>query len=201
MAMRNARARHKIGVLLAVGLSVLITGCMPKTGADVNLIAPAATAVPSGTKDPRATPAVSTYQYFLKTSYNMLRHPVLASAGKYPEDADFARYSVDPIQAQYESFVATLVKSHHAFRGTPPKSKVTVISIEETPGSRPTITLADCLTEKDQWRAYDTRTNVMNPQMTPGFAAPYGIMVTVTFVQQRWRVATIKPDPAGTCAG
>jgi hypothetical protein len=108
---------------------------------------------------------------------------------------------VDPIQAQYEAFISTLIQAHHAFGGTPPRSTVTVTAIDLGAEPYPLITLADCQTETDTWRAYNTRTNAVNPQLTPGIAAPYGITVNVAYVQKRWRVQTIKPDPAGTCAG
>lgn len=196
----TARTGRGIVVLL-MGLG-LIAGCMPGVTPDeLNVIEPAATAIPSGTGDPRAAPAVSTYLAFIKATNHLMRHPVLPTRSRYPDASDFTRYSVDPVQSQYEGFVSTLVRTHHAFRGSAPKSKVTVTSINLNADPRPVITLADCQTNRDRWRAYDTRTNVMNPQMTPALAAPYGITVTVVFAQQRWRVETIKPDPAGQCAG
>jgi hypothetical protein len=193
-------ASRKIGVLiLAV---TLFAGCtMDPARNRVNVVQPATTVIPSGTGDPRAAAAVSTYRAFLRTADNAFRHPVMAVNSHYPEASNFAKYSVDPIQAQYEAFISALVQAHHAYRGTPPKSTVTVTSIDLGAEPYPLITLADCQTEKDTWRAYNTRTNAVNPQLTPGVAAPYGITVNVAYVQMRWQVQTIKPDPAGTCAG
>jgi len=200
----RARTGHRTAVLLlAVGvIGGLVAGCMPTSAAsEINVVAPPATAIPSGTADPRAAAAVSTYREFVKATNHLMRHPVLPTDSVYPEASDFTRYSVDPVQSQYESFVAMLVKSRHAFRGTAPKSSITVTSIDLQATPYASITLSDCQTKRDRWRAYDTRTEVMNPKMTPGFAAPYGITVTVVLAQQRWKVQTIKPDPAGLCAG
>jgi hypothetical protein len=190
----------RIGVLtIAAGL---ITACLPIGASEsVDLVAPPATAIPSGTADPRVGPAVSTYLAFIKTTNRAMRYPVDPSDGRYPEGSDFSRYSVHPVESQYAAFIRTLVRSHHAFRGTPPKSTIGVVSIDLQAEPYPLITLSDCQTDSANWRAYDTRTRVMNPQMTPRFAAPYGILVEVVYVRQRWGVQTVKADPAGTCTG
>ena len=180
----------------------LIAGCMPNTGReDLNMMKPAATAIPSGVTDPRASAAVSTYRAFISTSVHAQQHPRVAVNGKYSEASDFTRYSVDPIQSQYEAFVTTLARTHHAFRGAPPTSTVTVRAIDLDAQPHPMVTLSDCQSKKDAWRAYNTRTNAMNPQMTPAIPAPYGIIVNVIYVAERWSVQTIKADPAGTCSG
>jgi hypothetical protein len=186
-------------LLIAVGLT---TGCLTDTSrSEVSVVQPAATVIPSGTKDPRASAAVSTYAAFNRTLHHALRHPEGMVGSTYPDASDFVRYSADPVQSQYASFISILNRTHHAFRGTPPKSNVTVTSIDLKATPYPLITLSDCQTDRDTWRAYDVRKNTMNPQLTPSVPAPYGITVTVAYVLQRWKVETIKPDPAGMCAG
>jgi hypothetical protein len=180
----------------------LIAGCMATAPQNqITVMTPAATAIPSGTADPRAAGAVNTYLAFVRTTNYLQRHPAPAVNGRYPEAANFAKYSVDPIQAQYEAFVRNLVRSRHAFRGAEPKSDVTVRMIDLAASPYPVVTLADCQTDRANWRAYNTQTNAMNPQMTPAIPAPYWIIIVLVRIQQRWKVQTIKPDPAGTCAG
>jgi hypothetical protein len=158
------------------------------------------TAIPSGTADPRALAAVSTYREFVKTVLNAERKPLLKSKD-YPEDADFTRYAIDPVQAQYEGFIMNLARSGHAFRGTPPTSTIGVKSIDLDAKPYPLVTLTDCQSKRENWRAYHYRTDVMNPKMTPGPVAPYGYTIDVVMMQHRWMVQAIRPDPAGTCPG
>ena len=194
-------ARICLRTAALVTISGLIAGCVPNSQETINIMKPAATAIPSGVADPRASAAVSTYRAFISTSVHAQQHPRVAKNGKYSEASDFTRYSVDPIQGQYEAFVTMLARTHHAFRGTPPISTVTVRAIDLDAQPYPLITLSDCQSKKDAWRAYNTRTNIMNPLMTPAIPAPYGIIVDVVYVAQRWSVQTIKADPAGTCSG
>lgn len=105
------------------------------------------------------------------------------------------------MQSQYEAFVATLARSGHAFHGTPPKTTIAVKAIDLDADPYPMVTLSDCQTETENWRAYSNRTKKMNPALKPGIPAPYGLLVDVVYMKQRWNVQTIKADPAGTCTG
>lgn len=191
---------HRSAVLLLVALGAVV-GCSPSVpDSRAAYVRPADTAVPQGTADPRAQPAIEAYDSFVAAVHAVQRTPV-PSGTPYPGDADLNQHSFDPARAQYQALVAGLAAEHLEYRGTPPTSRVTVslIDVDATPWPR--VVLADCRVGTDGWTAYDTRTGTARPDQVPGLPTPDGLAVTMIRDQQHWGVQTVLPAPAGTCSG
>jgi hypothetical protein len=141
---------------------------------------------------------VVAYEEFTKAAIAAQQKP-LAEAKAYPKAADFTRYSFDPVQAEYEAATRQLSLAKTEFRGTPPVSHVSVTAIEPDANPWPMVTLSDCRTGQDGWRAFDTRTGKPVAEQVPSSPASRST-VTVIYYHQRWGVNTIVSNPTPSCA-
>lgn len=185
-------------LLGAVSAGLLTAGCTPNTMVAAGNRQPMVTAVPSGTADARVLAAVHTYEAFNRTLAEAQRHPV-AVGRSYPTEANFSRYSFDPLRAENESAISELSLRKRAYRGTPPTSDIRVTSIDLGAEPSPTVTLSDCRAGRARWRPYDTRTNKVVAGREERTSSRLGLTVRVIFYHQRWGVQTIEPDPNRAC--
>ncbi len=187
----------RLGPLLVVTALVAACGSNGDQSA-AGRVRPAETAIPDGVKDPRVAPAVAAYQLFQSAVAHSQEKP-LAAAGEYPEGSDFTRYSFEPISTEFEAEIKRLKLANGQFRGTPPTSNVTVVSIDPDANPWPEVTLSDCQTGQAGWQAVDTRTGDPLPDIAPRVPRPYGITISMVYNQQHWGVNTMSMDPDRTC--
>src|SRR4051812_28139528 len=89
--------------VVMIGALSLIAACssgpQPRDDSPTTAASPRATTV-TATTDPQAVPAIEAYQAFWRAANEAERHPVKAGS-TYPPEADFARYSFDPLRSAY----------------------------------------------------------------------------------------------------
>lgn len=187
-------------IMVATGLAAgLAAGCSASSAPPAGLRRPAETAIPEGTSDPRARPAVKVYEEFLRALARAQQKP-LADETRYPPNADFSQFSFDPVEGEYGARVIGLSRAKREFRGTPPQSHVVVSSIDPDAAPWPMVTLSDCQTGRAAWRAFDTRTGKPVPSQEAIVPTPFGMTVTVIYTRLRWGVNTITLDSTRTCS-
>jgi hypothetical protein len=176
-----------------------IAGCAPNTMVATGSTQGVVTAVPSGTADPRVLAAVHTYEAFNRTLVEAQRHPVQPGRA-YSSEADFSRYSFDPLRAEHESAISELSLARREYRGRPPTSQIIVTEIDLGAQIGPTVVLSDCRNGQKKWQEYEAASNKMVPADDEAVTA-HGLTVRVIFYHQRWGVQTIEPDPSRACKG
>jgi hypothetical protein len=149
-------------------------------------------------EEPQATAAVQAYRAFWRTAVNAQRHPV-AAGENYPPDADFGRFSFDPVRATYTGFISGLAAQGVQFRGTPPTPRVTVISVEPTAEPYPVVTLRDCQTPAPDWNEYVVSTGKQVPRASSTVQPPYEITAKVILYKGHWGVQSTTTDTSRTC--
>jgi hypothetical protein len=147
--------------------------------------------------DPQAQPAVDAYRQFSDAIRNAQRKP-LDSHGVYPPEADFRKYSFDPIKHQYALYLLQLAKQQVAFRGTPPSLRVSVASVDLSATPTPLIVLSDCPTLSD-WKEYLIATGKEVPDVPTKVSPPFLLTVEVSYYLGRWGVTKITSDKSRTC--
>lgn len=191
-------ARTIVPVLV---LTAVVAGCSGTgAGDDALLLRPARTAIPQGTSDPLAKPAVDAYEAFVGAATEAEKNPV-AGPDEYPPAADFSRYSFDPARTEYQVTITELSRARQQFRGTPPQSDVRVTSIAAGGPPWPTVVLSDCRTGRDGWQLFDTGSDAVVPVRNPSVPAPLGATVTLIYRDAHWGVTSIVPDENRTCPG
>ncbi len=183
-------------------LAGLVAGCSAAGSAtdQAGRVRPAQTSLPRGTEDPQVRAAVLAYEDFI-LAFNQAQRKPAADVKALPENADFTRFSFDPIAAEFEATVRKLSLAKSEYRGTPPRSHVTLTSVDPDATPWPTVTLSDCQTGQDEWKAFNTQANKPVPNQEPRVQRPYGTVVTVIYNHERWGVNTIRADPTRTCPG
>ena len=203
MRSRGSTAR----TLAAVSLVVLtLAGCgsgpqphedtPSSTSRSISASAPSA----SASIDPRAQPAVDAYRRYTVAANNAERKPPAIGAD-YPADADFSKYSFDPMRYQYETFIRNLSNQRVEFRGTPPAHRLSVISVNLSAVSYPTVVLSDCPTPAPTWKGYAVKTGEVVPYASAKFPPPYQLTVEVIRYKGHWGVREITADMSHTCTG
>lgn len=194
--MANLILRRAGALLVVVGL---LSGCaLGDQAKPAGLLRPAETSVPKGTGDPRVQAAVAAYEKFTEAVARAQQKPV-PKQEDYPERADFRRFSFDPVEGEYEARLKALSDANGQYRGTPPTSNLQVKSIDPDARPWPTITLSDCQTGLEQWRAVEARTGRPLSVQEPTVPRPYAITITVIYNQLTWGVNTISMDRTRTC--
>jgi hypothetical protein len=197
--------RRKIGLVLTVTgvAAAVLSGCgSSDVSTQAGAVKPIVTAIPSGTADSRTLAAVHTYEAFNRTVAEARRRPVPGGTS-LPYVANFTRYSVDPVRAEYESVIADLSNKKWRYRGTPPKSDIRVTSIDPETPEGPTVTLSDCLRTgkgKFDWVVYNTVNNTPVRDKKVATPAVQALSITVVFSRLRWSVQTINPEVKRKCA-
>ena len=149
------------------------------------------------TIDPRAQPAVDAYEAFWSAASRALQAPK-AAGSEYPPSADFARYSFDPVRGQYEAYLAGLAAQRVQFRGTPPRPRVAVTSVDQAAKPYPKVVLTDCQEQTD-WNQYVTGTDRKVPVASASVAPPYLITGTMIYYQGRWGLQSTTTATDRTC--
>ena len=198
----NAQVNHpwRTGLLIVLA-GVLLAGCSDsdvKAEPGVTGSPTASIPSPTSTIDPEALPAVQAYEAFTDAGRAAARHP-FGKDDKIPSDADFTKYSYDPVRAQYETYIWNLDLQGAEYRGTMPTPHVTVKSTDLKAKPWPTVTLSDCQTGDSDWRLYNVKTGKPQPRATQSVSPPYRSTVTVIFFEKRWGVQKIELDSSRTC--
>jgi hypothetical protein len=180
------------GVVLIVGLAAC-GGNQPTLESPSSGTA-SSTATPS--IDPAAQPAVDAYLKFAETSSQAMMHPTV---GELPPEADFTRWSFDPMRAKGEQLIHNLVTSNQAFKGDPGTPRVQVVSVDLDATPYPTVILDNCAKVSSDWRAYDVRNGEVLPTATDGASPPHLYTITMIEYRKHWGVQNIAVDESKTC--
>lgn len=199
MRARARRVRISITAALVATLTIAATSCSdPDQPTDQGPSTSAAVpASPSPTIDPLAQPALDAYRAFNETTNNASREP-LSLGSKYPRRADFTRYSFDPLRGEFETYLAGLAQQRISYRGEPPVSNLTVISINPQANPYPLVVLTDCQIGSD-WGIYrEDGTPV--PDASAPVPPPYLVTAKVIFYKGKWGVQSTEADTSRTCS-
>lgn len=161
---------------------------------------PSTVTSPSASSDPQAAAAVAAYEAFWRAAVNAQRHPVAAD-DTYPQAADFARFSFDPVRATYTGFISGLAAQGVQFRGTPPTPRVSVISVEPEASPYPVVTLRDCQTPAPEWNEYEVATGKQVLRASANVPPPYEITAKVIFYKEHWGLQSTTTNTSRTCTG
>jgi hypothetical protein len=125
-------------------------------------------------------------------------HPP-AVGQNYPSSADFTKYSFDPLKSQMSGYVAGLAQQGVAFKGTPPRPRVTVTAINLAAKPYPTVLLSSCPTPESTWVEYVVVTGKVVPFASAKVPPPYRVAVEMIYSDGHWGVARTTPDTSATC--
>jgi hypothetical protein len=153
----------------------------------------------SGTIDPNAQPAVDAFLKFDTAASNAKRTP-WGLGEKHPADADFTKYSFDPIRHDYLLYILSLSQQGVEFRGTSDAPRVKVISTDL--GAKPyaTVILSNCPTPAPTWKEYVVQTGEEVPSVTKKAPPPYLATITVIYYENHWGVQKVTNDTSRTCS-
>jgi hypothetical protein len=181
--------RRLAAACLTAILSVGATSCGGRRGAP---------SVPTAVSyNPQVAPSVAAYLAFIRATDVARKHPPSSGRPVPGSAADFSAYAVDPVRTQTVSYLAGLHRSGTAWRGTPPKSKVAVLSIMLDAKPYPTVTLGDCAATSSTWQQFTVAdgSTVPDPAPTPR----YRMSVEVVLANGHWAVTRLAPDPQHLC--
>lgn len=153
---------------------------------------------PTATLDPGAQPAIEAFLKLRQASFNANRRP-LPSDAKYPPEADFTRYSWDPLRTELISQFADAQRLGIVFRGTPPTPRVTAARVDLEADPYPTVVLTNCDTPAPSWQAFDRTSGQPLPTASASAPSPYLTTVTLILYQGRWGAKSIEADTSRTC--
>ena len=198
MTRRGSRA-----VLVAAAcVGLLSTACSGgssptlETPTSTGATTPSVSATPTSSIDPNAQPAVATYEAFVVASRAATEDPQAFASGK---NEDFTRSSFDPIQGLFTAYVMGLAREQAAFRGTPPRPRIRVKSVELDAKPYPRVVLLDCQTPAPTWEKYLTKTGKSVPSANGKVPPPYELTVEVIYYEGRWGASTVSSDKSRTC--
>ena len=195
--------RWKQAAVLILPAAVLIAGCQDsgvdaQPGASVSTTSASAAPSPTVPVAPEAQPAVAAYRAFNDAASAAALHP-FGSGDKVPADADFTKFSFDPIKSQYRILIWGLADRGWEYRGTPPQTHADVKSIHLKANPYPTVTLTDCQSGTDKWLIHDAKTGAVQPQATGKVPPPNPSTVTMILYKKSWGVSKIDVDTSRTC--
>jgi len=121
----------------------------------------------------------------------------------FPRGGNFRAYSFDPAQGQLISYVFSLTEGGIEYRGTPPTSRIAVVSTDLTAKPYPTVTLTDCPTAPPTWNAYYRKTGKPTADKPGKVKPPYLVTVRVIYYEKHWGVQKLTPNTSrtSTCCG
>lgn len=151
------------------------------------------------TIDPQAQPAITAFKDYLTATFNSQMKPRQLGE-KYSPTADFTKYSFDPMLGQENAYIGYLAQQGQAFKGTPPKPRITVSAINLAAKPYPTVVLSNCPTPSPSWVAYQVGTGKAVPYTQPKVKPPYRSEVVVIYYQSHWGVQKTTVDSSKTCA-
>lgn len=178
------------------------TDSSPATSAAANTTAPTtstrSTAPPATSTRPDPTrPAVKAYLTYRATVTAAQESPSSSARLKA-----LAATTIDPQQGKDGN---TLLQDHLdsiAWRGAPPRPRVTVTQNRLQAKPYPTVIVRDCPTVSASWRPYLTTDNKPVAVEYPRGSArpPFAISVTVVRYKSRWVVQNVITSMRKTCA-
>jgi hypothetical protein len=197
--------RGATAAVLVLLAGTLVGGCtssgdQPRdTGSVTSAGASASSASPPGTIDPSTQPAVDAFLQFDTAASNAQRTP-WGLAATPPAEADFTKYSFDPIQHDYLIYILSLSRQGVEFRGTPDTPRIKVISTDL--GAKPyaTVVLSSCPTPAPTWKEYVVQTGAEVPSVAEKAPPPYLATITVIYYQNHWGVQKVTNDTSRTCS-
>jgi hypothetical protein len=154
----------------------------------------------SSAVDARAQPAVDAYENFWATSMAANASP-FAPASTPAASEDFTKFSFDPARANQLTYVAQLVQSGVAWKGSHPTPRLSVTAIDLEASPYPTVTLTNCPTPAPTWQAYYLATGKPVPGNPSAVPLPYEITVQMIKYQGQWGVQSLTSDSSKTCTG
>jgi hypothetical protein len=162
---------------------------------------PIVTAPTPSTRDLQARAAVTAFTSYWAAWTAAYRHPFDRNTAPPTLAEDFARYSTGSAEAETRTAVSTYAAGGLAWRGTAPKPRWKVLSIEPTAAPWPTVTLANCPTVA-RWHLVAVRngTAVQTSPPPPGTPRPpYRSVVTLIRYHGQWVVSSQTNDRTRTC--
>jgi hypothetical protein len=199
----HAFPRGVLAASLALSIGIASAACsdnpQPKDPGAATRTESSPSAASSPAADPRVQEAIDAYEAFLDAASRAEQSPV-GVKGPRPPGADFTRYSWDPLRSESAGYIATLADRGIAWRGTPPGSRVTLVSADLDGDTHPVVVLKNCPTLGEDWHAINVETGKRMPAATPsGPQPPYEVTVKVIHYQGRWGAQTSNIDRSRTC--
>lgn len=149
--------------------------------------------------DPRVAAAVKSYENFIHAVNVTYADPPKKIGDPFPSGGNFRMYSFDPAQGQLISYVFSLTEGGIEYRGTPPTSRIAVVSTELTAKPFPKVTLTDCPTAPPSWNAYYRKTGKPTTDKPSKVKPPYLVTVQIIYYEKHWGVRKLTPNASRTC--
>lgn len=143
--------------------------------------------------------AVKSYENFIKAVNVTYTNPPKKIGDPFPAGGNFRRYSFDPAQAQLIAYVFSLTEGGIEYRGTPPTSRISVVTTDLAAKPYPTVTLTDCPTAPPSWNAYYRKTGKPTTDKPSKVKPPYLVTVQVIYYEKHWGVQKLTPNASRTC--
>ena len=184
--------RRVAAACAAAAIGIAAAAC--SSGSSAHRIPPAP--LPAASFNPRVAPAVAAYVAFLAAADAARQHPTPSGRPAAGSPADFASIAVDPARAQTISNLAALSERGLAWRGTPPRHQVFVLSTRLDAKPYPAMTLGDCALPSPSWLEYTVADGsaVSNPS-TP----MHRVTAEVVMRTGHWLVRSTAVDPQHVC--
>jgi hypothetical protein len=158
------------------------------------------TASPKPVIDPQAQPAVAAFNHYLTATFNSQMKPRHLGQA-YQTAADFTKWAFDPMLGEENAYIGYLAAQGQAFRGTPPRPRLSVSQMSTTAKPYPTVVLSNCPTPSPSWVAYQVVTGKAIPYTQPKVKPPYRSEVVVIYHQRHWGVQKTTVDSSKTWGG
>ena len=195
------RYRSLVAIALAAGV---LAGCTSKSSGPERTPTPlGSTKVKSDptTKPPTTNRTISSSASAARTVYALYTNESFRalSSPRTAHSKVLAKYSVDPEFGKLLNYIGFLRSNGIVFRGSPPVSRITVVSDRPIAKPWPKVILRDCPKDFSNWRPVYSATGRLVSLQTNKAPQPNATTATVIYYKSRWVVYSLTTNRNRTC--
>ncbi len=143
--------------------------------------------------------AIDAYEAFDRASNKALENPV-EKGESLTQEADFRKWSFDPVESETIVFLHVLASYDAEFRGSEPQSHVKVDEVSLNGSPYPLVKLIDCHVPQGLFVPYNRETGKrLKLAGAQDLEEPYRSDIEVINVKGRWGVRSAVAQHEGTC--
>ncbi len=188
----RAPVDRQIGSAVVAGLALaLLAGCSGSGSEPASTPSASNASSPTSSSpavDPEVQKAIDAYEAFDRASNKALENPV-EKGESLTQEADFRKWSFDPVESETIVFLHVLASYDAEFRGSEPQSHVKVDEVSLNGSPYPLVKLIDCHVPQGLFVPYNRETGKrLKLAGAQDLEEPYRSDIEVINVKGRWGV-------------